>query len=241
MIHLLSASPVFPDPALAGPDGLLAVGGDLSVERLVAAYSRGIFPWFNDDNPILWWSPEPRPILRPQWLRLGDRFRRYLRSHPFELSLDQDFQATISACAVMERPGQLGTWITDDMIRAYFRLHQAGFAHSVECRLKGKLVGGMYGVAVGRAFFGESMFHEVPQASKVAFAHLVRLLGDLEFHFMDCQQATPHVVRFGAREVSRKTFTRMVEAAAAQPGAPGIWRTPDWWRDTAGRAGHWRV
>nr|WP_279343503.1 leucyl/phenylalanyl-tRNA--protein transferase [Fundidesulfovibrio terrae] len=228
----------FPDPESADPGGLLAVGGDLSVARLMEAYSHGIFPWYNDEHPILWWSPDPRPVLFPKDLVLDSRFRRYLRNHPFRVSVDTDFQAVISACAVMDRPGQAGTWITDDMIRAYVRLHQAGHAHSVECRLDGRLVGAIYGVSVGRAFFGESMFHEVPQASKVAFVHLVWLLKELKYHFMDCQQATPHVVRFGAREIPRKLFTRMVEAASAMNEEPDGWLTPAWWSDPDKRKEH---
>lgn len=231
MVYLLPDVPVFPDPELADPDGLLAVGGDLGLERLVEAYSRGIFPWYNDGHPILWWSPDPRPVIAPGWLRLGDRFSRYLRAHPFEVSVDRDFQAVISACAVMPRPGQAGTWITDDMIRAYVRLFEAGFAHSVECRLDGRLVGGIYGVAVGLAFFGESMFHTRSQASKTAFVHLLWRLQDFKFHFMDCQQATPHVMRLGAREIPRSDFLRHVAAAVARPGVPGPWPTPEWWSD----------
>jgi len=166
VITLLTTALRFPDPETADPGGLLAVGGDLSVRRLLEAYSHGIFPWYNEDHPILWWSPDPRPIFVPSELKIDSRFRRYLRGHPFELCVDTDFQAVISACATAERAGQAGTWLTDDMIRAYVRLHKAGYAHSVECRLHGRLVGGIYGVAVGRAFFGESMFHKVGQASK---------------------------------------------------------------------------
>lgn len=235
MITLLGSTIGFPDPETADPGGLLAVGGDLSVPRLVEAYRRGIFPWYNDEHPILWWAPDPRPILRPKDLKLDSRFRRYLRNHPFQVSVDTDFQAVISACAVMYRPGQGGTWITDDMIRAYVRLHLAGYAHSVECRLDGELVGAIYGVAVGRAFFGESMFHEEPQASKVAFAHLVWLLRDLKYPFMDCQQATPHVMRFGAREVPRRQFTRLVREATAMEHEREGWRAPAWWNDPAAR------
>ena len=235
MITLLSSQIRFPDPETADPGGLLAVGGDLSVARLVEAYSHGIFPWYDDEHPILWWSPDPRPILIPNRLRLATRFRRYLRNHPFEVSVDSDFQALISACAAVDRPGQSGTWITDDMIRAYVRLHHAGYAHGVECRRNGRLVGGIYGVAVGRAFFGESMFHLEPQASKVAFVHLVWLLRELGYRFMDCQQATPHVMRFGALQVAREDFTRLVEAVAVlTPEAEG-WRAPAWWGDPEAR------
>lgn len=242
MITLLSPLSVsFPDPESADPEGLLAVGGDLSVARLREAYSHGIFPWYNEDHPILWWSPDPRPVLVPKDLRIDKRFARYLRGHPFEVSVDRDFQAVISACATMDRPGQPGTWITDEMIRAYVRLHHAGYAHSVECRLDGRLVGGIYGVAVGRAFFGESMFRTVPQASKVAFAHLVLLLEELKYHFMDCQQATPHVVRFGARRIPRRVFTRLVERAAAMPQEREGWREPGWWNDPEKRKEHFHA
>ena len=229
MITLLSSSPVFPDPENADPGGLLAVGGDLSPRRLLAAYSNGIFPWYNEDHPILWWSPDPRPIITPRWLTLDRRFRRYLHNHPFEVTVDTDFQAVISACATIDRPGQAGTWLTDDMIRAYARLHREGYAHSVECRLDGRLVGAIYGVGVGKAFFGESMFHTVGQASKVAFVHLMWLLKDLKFYFMDCQQATPHVMRLGAREIPRVEFTRLARTACAQPSEPGPWAAPAWW------------
>jgi leucyl/phenylalanyl-tRNA--protein transferase len=235
VITLLSASIRFPAPETADPEGLLAVGGDLSVPRLVEAYSHGIFPWYDEEHPILWWSPDPRPILIPARLRLESRFRRYLRNHPFTVSVDSDFQAVISACAVMDRPGQAGTWITNDMIRAYVRMHHAGYAHCVECRRNGRLVGAIYGVAVGRAFFGESMFHCEPQASKVAFVHLVWLLRELRYLFMDCQQPTPHVMRFGALQVPRGEFTRLVETAAAMPSETEGWRTPVWWSDPVKR------
>jgi len=235
VITLLTTALRFPDPETADPGGLLAVGGDLSVRRLLEAYSHGIFPWYNEDHPILWWSPDPRPILAPGELKIGSRFRRYLYGHPFELCVDTDFQGVISACATAERVGQAGTWLTDDMIRAYVRLHQAGYAHSVECRLHGRLVGGIYGVAVGRAFFGESMFHKVGQASKVALVHLVWLLEKLKYSFMDCQQATPHVMRLGAREIPRLRFTKLVEAATVLPGEIEGWRCQPWWNDAEKR------
>ncbi len=238
MIALLGEQIVFPNPESADPDGLLAVGGDLSVPRLLAAYSHGIFPWYNDDHPILWWSPDPRPVLSPARLRLDRRFLRYLATHPFQVDVDRDFQGVISACATTPRPGQAGTWLTDAMIRAYARLHRAGYAHSVECRLDGRLVGGIYGVALGGAFFGESMFHTVSQASKVALAHLVDMLLMLKYHFMDCQQATPHMIRFGAVEIPRRRFTAMVERAAMEPQRDG-WETPPWWNDPEQRR-RWR-
>lgn len=231
MVYLLSSSVQFPDPGRAEPNGLLAVGGDLRVARLLEAYRQGIFPWYNEGHPLMWWCPAPRPIITPQWLLLNERFTRYLRTHPFDVRVDQDFQAVISACAAMPRVGQCGTWITDAMIRAFFKLHKAGHAHSVECRLDGDLVGGIYGVSVGRAFYGESMFHTCSHASKVAFVHLVWLLEELKFYFMDCQQATPHVMRFGAREIPGDRFRRLALAAGSQQGASGLWSTPDWWAD----------
>jgi len=231
MVSLLTPAIAFPNPDCANPEGLLAVGGDLSVPRLVEAYSHGIFPWYNDEHPILWWTPDPRPILLPGRMRLDSRFLRYLRNHPFEMAVDADFQSVISACAAMERPSQDGTWLTDDMIRAYVRLHLSGYAHSVECRREGRLVGGIYGVAVGKAFFGESMFHREGQASKVAFTHLVWLLGALGYRFMDCQQATPHVMRFGATQVSRREFTKLVEAASAMAHETQGWQAPAWWNE----------
>jgi len=235
MVRPLTLAIAFPDPESANPDGLLAVGGDLSVPRLVEAYSHGIFPWYDDEHPIMWWTPDPRPVLIPGRMRLDSRFLRYLRNHPFELSVDADFQAVISACAAMKRPNQGGTWLTADMIRAYARLHHAGYAHSVECRREGRLAGGIYGVAVGKAFFGESMFHRESQASKVAFAHLVWLLGALGYRFMDCQQATPHVMRFGAVQVPRREFTRLAQAASAMAHETKGWREPAWWNDRPGR------
>jgi leucyl/phenylalanyl-tRNA--protein transferase len=235
VISLLTPEIRFPDPETAGPGGLLAVGGDLSVKRLVAAYSEGIFPWYNEEHPILWWSPDPRPILVPSRLALNSRLKRTLRNHPFEICLDRDFQAVISACALMDRPGQAGTWITADMVRAYVRLHHAGHAHCVEARLDGGLAGAIYGVCIGRAFFGESMFHTEPNASKIAFVHLVLLLQSLKFHFMDCQQPTPHVMRLGARLVPRREFTRLVRRSTAMPNDPHAWKTPDWWNDPAKR------
>jgi len=231
VIALLSSSISFPDPETAGPDGLLALGGDLSVARLVAAYTRGIFPWYDDEHPILWWSPDPRPILAPRRLQLGGRFRRTLAAMPFQVEADRDFQAVISACAVARRPGQSGTWLTQDMIRAFVAMHLAGYAHSVECRLDGELVGGIYGVALGRGFFGESMFHTRSHASKVAFVHLVWHLADLGFLFLDCQQPTPHVMRFGAVEVPRRYFTALAGRAARMPAQRDEWITPGWWSD----------
>ncbi|MDQ7830829.1 MAG: leucyl/phenylalanyl-tRNA--protein transferase [Desulfovibrionaceae bacterium] len=210
----------FPPPHLAEPGGLLAVGGDLSVPRLLAAYSQGIFPWYDDDSPILWWSPDPRPVLFPAELHVPRRLERVLRQDRFEISLNTDFPAVIRACARARRPGQPGTWITAEMVAAYVALHNAGFAHSVEARLDGALVGGAYGVALGRAFFGESMFHLVPEASKAAFVTLARHLRERGFAFIDCQQTTEHMARFGCREIPRREFLRLVREALGLHG-PG--------------------
>jgi leucyl/phenylalanyl-tRNA--protein transferase len=215
-IYALSDDPEdlrFPPPHLAEPGGLLAVGGDLSVPRLLAAYSQGIFPWYDDESPILWWSPDPRPLLFPDELHVPRRLARVLRQGRFDISLNTDFPAVIAACARVRRPGQRGTWITPEMCAAYVELHRAGFAHSVEARLDGKLVGGVYGVALGRAFFGESMFHLAPDASKAAFATLAMHLRDKGIAFIDCQQTTDHMVRFGCREVPRREFLALLRQA----------------------------
>ncbi|MCM0755828.1 leucyl/phenylalanyl-tRNA--protein transferase [Desulfovibrio aminophilus] len=225
-IYRLFDEPVFPDPGEAEPDGLLAVGGDLSPLRLISAYSQGIFPWYGPESPILWWSPDPRPVLLPEALHVPRSLRRTLNSGRFSFTLDRDFAGVIRACAIQPRPGQNGTWLVPEMIEAYERLHHLGHAHSLEVRTRGPegpLVGGLYGLALGRAFFGESMFHEVPEASKAALAMLMRLLGVRGYHFLDCQQATPHVLRMGATEVSRAEFLRRLAAAVRFPTEEGSW------------------
>jgi leucyl/phenylalanyl-tRNA--protein transferase len=213
----------FPRPALAEPGGLLAVGGDLRLERLVAAYRRGIFPWYDETTPILWWSPNPRPILLPWEVRVPRRLTRTIRSGRFRVTIDADFGGVIRGCAAAVRERQEGTWIVPEMITAYERFHAAGFAHSVEAWQDGELVGGAYGVAIGKAFFGESMFHRVTDASKVAFVALAGHLDRLGFHFIDCQQTTAHLCRFGAFEVPRHEFMRRLEAARDCPPS-GPWR-----------------
>ena len=177
----------FPDVSLAlrEPDGLLAVGGDLRIERLLAAYQRGIFPWYSGDQPILWWSPDPRSVLFPDKLHISRSLRKTLRKQLFTITFDTAFEEVIHACSEPRADG-LGTWITDEMQQAYLRLHQSGYAHSVECWLNGKLVGGLYGVAMGKVFFGESMFSRVTDASKIAFVFLVRQLQRWQFEMIDC-------------------------------------------------------
>lgn len=213
----------WPDPALAEPSGLLAVGGDLSPARLLSAYAAGIFPWFDDRQPILWWSPDPRMVLFPDELHLSRSLRKRQRGSPYELRFDTDFSGVIRACATAPRPGQRGTWITAEMIAAYERLHALGYAHSAEAWQGGVLVGGLYGVALGGAFFGESMFAQAPDASKLAFVHLVDHLRARGGRLIDCQVETAHLARFGAREIPRAEFLRRLREALAVPAAPGSW------------------
>ena len=202
----------FPDVenALVEPDGLLAVGGDLSSERLLYAYRNGIFPWFGPDQPILWWSPDPRLVLFPDELRISRSLARTLRKKPFTVTLDTAFGQVIRACAA-PRSGQAGTWITPEMQAAYLRMHELGHAHSVECWQAGELVGGLYGLALGRVFFGESMFTRVSNASKVGFVHLVRLLQDRAYRLIDCQVRTGHLESLGARLIPRREFIHLLE------------------------------
>ena len=214
----------FPDVRLAlhEPDGLLAVGGDLSSERILAAYRRGIFPWYSEDQPVLWWSPDPRTVLFPAQLKLSRSLRKTLRRERFSVSLDQSFRTVIEACAE-PRPGSSGTWITQEMADAYCALHAQGYAHSVECRLDGELVGGLYGMAIGRVFFGESMFSRVTDASKVAFAWLVRQLEAWGFGLIDCQIYTRHLASLGAREIPRAAFIRQLDEGCETGMPPGRW------------------
>jgi len=197
-IHLLGREIVFPAPQAAEPSGLLAVGGDLSPERLLLAYSAGIFPWYSEGQPILWHSPDPRAVLRPAELHVPKSLAKTLRRGRFELRLDTSFEAVIASCARIRRPVDTGTWITPEMQAAYTRLHRLGFAHSAEAWQDGALVGGLYGVSLGSAFFGESMFARVPDASKAAFVALVRQLERWGCELIDSQMMTDHMQRFGA-------------------------------------------
>ncbi len=215
----------FPPPHLARADGLLAVGGDLSPGRLVLAYRMGIFPWYSDGMPILWWSPDPRLVLFPESLHVPRRLRRTLRQAPFRITVDTAFPEVIDSCAKLRKDRE-GTWIVPEMIQAYCQLHDAGYAHSVEAWSRDQLVGGLYGVSLGRAFFGESMFTRVPDASKVAFVLLVGYLRVKHFDLVDCQMTTGHLLRFGAREVSRPVFLRRLERSLAYPDMKGPWRDP---------------
>lgn len=209
--------------ALREPDGLLAIGGDLAPGRLLRAYRQGIFPWYSAGQPILWWSPDPRAVLLPDQLHVSRSLRRTLRKSPYRISLDQAFDRVIAACAGT-RPGADGTWITAEMETAYQALHCRGHAHSVEAWQGDRLVGGLYGLSIGRAFFGESMFSRAPDASKVAFTHLVRQLRAWRFELVDCQIQTGHLARFGARPMPREAFIRRLARACGQPDVPAPWR-----------------
>ena len=213
----------FPDPADADPHGILCTGGNLSPGMLLSAYRRGIFPWFNEGDPIIWWSPDPRFVLFPPELHVTETMRKVLRRRRFELSLDRDFPAVISACSRAPRPGQDGTWITADMIEAYVELHRLGFAHSAEARLDGELVGGLYGVSLGSAFFGESMFSRADDASKAAFIPLVWRLVQEGFTLVDSQVYTDHLAGLGAREIPRAEYLRTLAERLAAPTRRGDW------------------
>ena len=224
MVIYLHTDHDFPDPSRDDVDELLGVGGDLSPERLVAAYSKGIFPWYSEDTPILWWSPDPRLIVEPCSFHVPRRLSRILKQNLFEFSVNKDFCGVINACATVDRPGCQGTWIIPEMIRAYTRLHYLGYAHSVEAWKNGRLAGGLYGIAIGKAFFGESMFYHVSNASKAALVKFVTYLHSWGFELIDCQQTTGHMLRFGAFEVSRKEFIgRLQNAVTALDHGELVW------------------
>lgn len=214
---------MFPPPHLAGNAGLLAVGGDLSLQRLLLAYRRGIFPWYADGEPILWWSPDPRLVLYPEKLHLSASLKKSIRRRRFALTVDRDFTSVIAACAGVRRKGAQGTWIVAEMIDAYRRLHEAGYAHSVEAWCDGRLAGGLYGVSIGRCFFGESMFSRTSDASKVALTGLVQFLAGLRFELIDCQVPTAHLARLGACEIPRKRFMRQLQHALQARTLRGEW------------------
>jgi leucyl/phenylalanyl-tRNA--protein transferase len=212
MITILNHNTPFPplERALRQPNGLLAAGGNLTTARLLDAYRQGIFPWFNRDDPILWWSPDPRMVLIPDQFNISHSLRKTLRSKLYEVRTDTAFEQVMLACA-SPREGQAGTWIHDEMIAAYTELHRQGYAHSVETWHDDKLVGGLYGLAVGRMFYGESMFSRRNDASKVALAHLCAQLHQWNFGMIDCQMTTPHLVSLGAHEIPRKEFIQRLQ------------------------------
>jgi len=216
----------FPSPELAldHPNGLLAVGGDLSPRRLLSAYRNGIFPWYSEGEPILWWSPDPRAVLFPSQLKISRSLRKVLRRGEYEITLDRAFEQVILGCAGV-RPHQEGTWIVPAMQHAYFHLHQLGFAHSVECWYEGELVGGLYGITLGKVFFGESMFSSRSDASKVAFAHFVRQLIAWDYQLIDSQVGNDHMFSLGVSEISRDEYLALLDRWCDEPGQPrGPWQ-----------------
>jgi len=222
-VYRLSDELLFPPPEHAEPSGLLAVGGDLTPHRLLLAYSMGIFPWYGEELPILWHSPDPRMVLLPGELRVSRSLRRQLRSPPYEVRLDTDFEGVIRGCASSPRPDEDGTWITEEMAQAYLRLFDEGYAHSAEAWCEGALVGGLYGVALGGCFFGESMFARRPDASKIAFVTLVRQLERWGFDLIDCQVHTDHLARFGATDWPRARFLDALAESLGTPTRRGRW------------------
>jgi leucyl/phenylalanyl-tRNA--protein transferase len=219
---------IFPDASLASDEGLLAYGGDLSSARIITAYRNGIFPWFNEGDPILWWSPNPRLILYPQNFKVSKSFRKILRQNRFKVTFDREFEEVIKYCANVPREGQNGTWIVPQMQEAYIRLHNEGFAHSVEVYLDDRLVGGLYGIAIGSMFCGESMFSLVSNASKVAFKALSDVLVVNGYDFIDCQLKTDHLVSLGAIEVSRDEFLSQLQTALDKPKDIEKWHNFSW-------------
>ena len=227
IFRYMSIFPVWLDPedtsyefpnaenALTEPNGLLAIGGDLSPGRIVNAYLQGIFPWYSPDQPILWWSPNPRAVLFPEKFKCSRSLKKLINRKTFSTTIDADFASVIQHCAQVPRKDQNGTWITDEMMQAYIKLHQADIAHSVECWMDGQLVGGLYGLALGNVFFGESMFSHISNASKVAFAHLVDELRKSNYALIDCQVTTEHLLSLGAEEIPRKKFLRLIRQHTA--------------------------
>ena len=224
MIPWLRGSAPFPpvEKALKSPNGLLCAGGDLAPERLLAAYSRGIFPWYSEGDPILWWSPDPRMVLFPEELKVSRSLRKAVARGTFEIRMDSAFREVMEACSG-PRDGQGGTWIVPEIIEAYTALHRMGFAHSVESWREGRLVGGLYGIALGRAFFGESMFARETDASKVALVALASRLRARDFSVIDCQQNTAHLASLGAREIPRAAFSQLLQESIQYPLAGERW------------------
>ncbi|MEA3456826.1 MAG: leucyl/phenylalanyl-tRNA--protein transferase [Campylobacterota bacterium] len=218
----------FPNPRYASMEGLLAYGGDLSPNRLLTAYRKGIFPWYNADDPILWWSPNPRLVLYPGQFKMHKSFRRVLRNGIFSVTFDHHFEEVIRLCGTVPRSGQKGTWLTSEMQEAYATLHGMGHAHSVEVYFEEELVGGLYGIAMGKAFFGESMFSLKDNASKVAFKALSDVLGLRGYDFIDCQVNNAHLVRLGAIDIPRDTFLDELEESLEKPGDLGSWQHFKW-------------
>ena len=222
-VYQLSEDLAFPSPHLASKEGLLAVGGDLTLTRLLLAYSLGIFPWYSEGEPILWWSPDPRLVLYPNELKISRSLYKVIKKGAYTITIDHAFDRVINDCAQVRLENQEGTWIVDEMVKAYCYLHESGFAHSVEAWADDRLAGGLYGVSLGRCFFGESMFTRVSNASKVAFVSLVQHLRSLDFALIDCQITTGHLTRFGAREIPRSRYLKELDEALRAPTLRGKW------------------
>jgi len=222
-VYQLTDKLVFPSPALAEEDGLLAIGGDLSPERLLLAYSNGIFPWFSAGDPILWWAPSPRLVIFPGEFTTPKRLSRLMRQEKFSVTLDQAFHRVITACATVAARQAKGTWITRDMIAAYSLLHDMGYGHSVECWQDDELAGGLYGISLGGVFFGESMFSTQPNSSKIALVCLAEKLRQWDFDLIDCQMKSAHLMHFGAREIPGAEFQKLLAESMPRATRKGKW------------------
>jgi len=223
-VYQLTDNLIFPPPELAEKDGLLAIGGDLSPERLLLAYSSGIFPWFSEGDPILWWSPSPRLVIFPDEFKAPRRLGRLIRQKKYSITMDQAFRQVIKACATSAERGKKGSWITRDMIAAYCRLHDMGLAHSVECWQDEILAGGLYGISLGAFFFGESMFSRQANCSKIALVFLAEKLLQWNFDLIDCQMKTAHLLQFGAREIPGPEFQKLLAQSMSRPTQSGKWQ-----------------
>jgi len=223
-VYQLTDKIVFPPATLAEKDGLLAIGGDLSPERLLLAYSNGIFPWFSEGDPILWWAPSPRLVIFPDEFKTPRRLIRLMRQKKFSVTMDKAFRQVIRACATIDTRQEKGTWITRKMIAAYSLLHDMGYAHSVECWQDEELAGGLYGLSLGGVFFGESMFSRQPNSSKIALVSLLKKLLEWDFDLLDCQMKTAHLVQFGAREIPGPEFQTLLKKSIPLPAHPGKWK-----------------
>jgi len=235
VIPQLRREHIFPSARDASEEGLLAFGGDLNPNRILKAYREGIFPWYSPEDPILWWSPNPRLLLFPKEFKTSKSFRRVLRNKGFVVKFDHAFEEVITYCGDVPREGQEGSWLTKEMKEAYIELHNMGYAHSIETYYEGKLVGGLYGIAIGRGFFGESMFSLMSDASKVSLHALSNLCVEKSYDFIDCQVETPHLIKWGAKQVERDDFLDLLEKTINKETDFGSWRTWSWtYKETDG-------